>query len=446
LSVGRAAAATVAGIGGAVLLTKPIVSPVMHDTGAFTFTSETHLYYVIPGMLLGLLGLGLALAPGEPPRGRTRGSAIAMTALSATAAFVLMLWFFGGRGGTAALITMFAPGLAAAVLGVVVASQLGRLPAHAPPVGAQTALFGAGTYATDPSLLSLVRAVAHAPPVRPHPAADELLGRRFEAFELLELLGAGGMGRVYRTRDHRLMRDVAVKLLPPELAQDPGRRDRLLQEARAIARVNHPNVAALYDIGVEGGVPFLVLELCAGWTLRAVLARGPLGFDHAFGIAVQIADGLAAAHAQGIVHRDLKPENVMVSDSGHVKILDFGLARDPGAIVPQHLTAEGAILGTPAYMSPEQAMALVVGVRSDVFTFGTVLAEMLTGRCAFIRTSAVETRMAVIDVATPPGYLQEIAEPLRAVVARCLERDPARRYADAAELAWELRSRARRTA
>jgi len=423
----------VAGACGVLLFVKPLVEPVMHDTGPFSFTSETHLYYVVPGLLLALLALFLGLVAG---RGSDRMRTLLVAITSATAAFVMLGTFFVGRPSEMEIVTLLVPGLAAAVLAIVLIARfpqqletaLGKLSMAAEPTH-----FASSPYATDPHLRSLVRAVAHAPAMS---APRDLVGRSFGAFEILELLGEGGMGRVYRTRDHRLMREVALKILPPELAHDVHRRERLLREARAAARINHPNVAALYDIGYDEGVPFLVLELCRGPTLRSLI--GTLDPARAWAISLQIAHGLAAAHAHGIVHRDLKPENVMLNADGPVKILDFGVARASDASLGGNLTEEAAVIGTPAYMSPEQAMALPVDVRSDVFTFGTLLAEMLTGHCPFVRPTAHATRIAVIDVAFPPGYLEAMAEPLRSIALRCMQREPDKRYASAAELVHAL--------
>jgi protein kinase-like protein len=436
LGAGRAAAAFVGGAPGVVLFAKPWIQPVLHDTGAFGFTSETHLYYVVPGLLLALLGLALAVA--RPPASR-RTAAVAVAATGAVAAFVLLGTFFVGRGGAEAAVSFFAPGLASAIVSVI---TVARLPVDLAPAFATTAVGFAPSAlgaATDPSLHSLVRAVAHAPAPLPHPAA--LVGARIGPFELVEVLGAGGMGHVYRARDHRLLRDVALKVLPPDLAHDPARRERLLREARAAGRITHPNVAALHDVHLEGGLPFLVLELCAGRTLRTLAERERITPARAAAIALQIADGLAAAHALGIVHRDLKPENVVVDDADRVKVLDFGLARPGLDETPTgSLTEEGAVLGTPAYMSPEQASGRPVDLRSDVFSFGIVLGELVTGRSPFLRPTVGATRLAVMDVALPPGWLDEIPPPLHEIVATCLAREPDRRHADAAAIAAALRA------
>jgi serine/threonine-protein kinase len=305
------------------------------------------------------------------------------------------------------------------------------------------------SYAGEASLQSLIRAVAAAPPVHPGALApggapEALLGARFGPFVIVELLGRGGMGRVYRTRDERLLRDVAIKVLPPG-ARDAAQGQRLLREARAAARISHPNVAAIFDIGFEGNVPFIVMELCGGRSLRSVVSAGALPLPRAAPIATQIADGLAAAHLHGIVHRDLKPENVMVADDGWVKILDFGLARvelgaAAGGDAPFH-TQAGQIMGTPAYMSPEQARGDAVDARSDVFSFGALLLEMLSGRSPFLRSNLAATREAVLTVAVDPALYAPVPSILAPLIARCLTHDAAVRFAHAGELAHELRQR-----
>ena len=227
------------------------------------------------------------------------------------------------------------------------------------------------------------------------------VGSSLGPYEIVSLLGAGGMGEVYRARDPRLSRDVAVKVLPGSLAGDAGRLRRFEHEARAAGILNHPNLTTVYDVGREGGVSYVVEELLEGETLRVALARGPLPPSEALDIAVQVARGLAAAHEKGIVHRDLKPENLFRTREGRVKILDFGLAKllpDPVAgeasrlPTASALTAQGVVLGTLAYMSPEQLRGNGrVDTRSDVFSLGVVLYEMLTGRRPFDAASGAET-------------------------------------------------------
>ncbi len=218
-------------------------------------------------------------------------------------------------------------------------------------------------------------------------------GDKLGPYEILAPLGAGGMGEVYRARDKRLNRDVALKVLPDDFANDPARRRRFEQEARAVAALNHPNIVAIYDVGEN----FLVSELVDGQTLRHA---GKLSQRQAIDLAVQIAEGLAAAHAAGITHRDLKPENIMVTRDGRAKILDFGLAKlvepsVPGSQAPTE-TQEGMILGTVGYMSPEQVKAQAADHRSDIFSFGLVLYEMLAGKRAFSGEYTIEVMSAIL--------------------------------------------------
>src|SRR5262245_47413082 len=214
---------------------------------------------------------------------------------------------------------------------------------------------------------------------------------RLGPYEIVGPLGAGGMGEVYRARDARLGREVAVKILPEPFAQDPERRARFEREARTVAALSHPNILAIHDYGTQGVITYAVMELLEGETLRGRLAKGPLPWREAVEIGAAIADGLAAAHAKGIIHRDLKPENLFLTADDRVKILDFGLARmdapaDPqvetGPYVPA-ATSPGVVMGTAGYMSPEQVRSQPVDARSDLFSFGCVLYEMVTGRRAF---------------------------------------------------------------
>ncbi len=222
-------------------------------------------------------------------------------------------------------------------------------------------------------------------------------GSRLGPYEIVGRLGAGGMGEVYRARDTRLGREVALKVLPPELANDAARRARFEQEARAAAALNHPNIMAVYDIGSDGDIGYMVTELVSGETLAALLERGPVPIRKLLDIAVQIAEGMACAHAAHITHRDLKPANIMITgpesgQAGRVKILDFGLAKQaaPAAVadetVAMHSTEPGMILGTVNYMSPEQARGKPVDYRSDQFSFGIILYEMASGKKAVRET------------------------------------------------------------
>jgi serine/threonine protein kinase len=284
-------------------------------------------------------------------------------------------------------------------------------------------------------------------PVREHESLVDALrlaaGSRLGAFEILEPLGTGGMGEVYRARDTRLDRFVAIKVLSPAIATGPRGRERFEREARAISKLSHPHICALYDVSMAhvGGreVPFLVLELLEGETLAARLARGPLSVGQVVDHAIDMADALATAHGQGIVHRDLKPSNVMVTTSG-VKLLDFGLAQlrvpegandgVPAAPGDHPLTSAGMVVGTPPYMSPEQVEGRKVDARSDIFSFGSVLYEMLTGQRAFAGTSTRSAAAQILsDDPTPVnGLVRSVPADLAKVVSHCFRKDPARRY------------------
>ena len=295
------------------------------------------------------------------------------------------------------------------------------------------------------------------------------IGMRFSRFELVSRIGAGGMGDVWRARDQDLHRDVAVKFLPERFAADPARLGRFAQEARAASSLNHPNIVTIHEIGETSGLPYIVMELVDGHTLRdLVLAQEgrPLPTRRLLDIAAQAADGLAKAHAAGIVHRDLKPENLMLTGDGFVKILDFGLAKlrgegplrrgGPGSAAgelwfdsgqptwpesPSPNTAVGAVIGTAGYMSPEQARGLAVDFRSDQFTFGAILYELATGQQAFRRDSPAQTIAAIIEDQPEPLATRSpgLPNPLRWVIERCLAKDAAERYASTLDLARELR-------
>jgi serine/threonine protein kinase len=274
------------------------------------------------------------------------------------------------------------------------------------------------------------------------------LGARLGQYEILSALGAGGMGEVYRARDTSLDRDVALKLLPRDLVDDPGRLRRFELEARAVAGLNHPAIVAIYELGQFESQPFISMELVDGITLRETLDEGAMPPRRALHIAAAIADGLAKAHEAGIVHRDLKPENLMVSHDGFGKILDFGLAKlvaDPGShaggtTITSHGTNPGTTMGTVGYMSPEQASGRAADYRADQFSFGLVLYEMLTGRRAFSRATSVETLSAIIR--DEPPSLRElnpaIPVPVQWIVERCLAKIPSDRYGSTRDLARDL--------
>jgi Tol biopolymer transport system component len=270
-------------------------------------------------------------------------------------------------------------------------------------------------------------------------------GNRLGPYEIVAPLGAGGMGEVYRARDTRLGRDVAVKVLPERLAHDAEALERFEREARAVAALSHPNLIALHDFVRQDTTAYAVTELLAGETLRARLISGPLPVRRAIDYATQVAQGLAAAHEKGIVHRDLKPENLFVTGDGRVKILDFGLARrtalttgdDTSSPTVTHHTEPGVLLGTVAYMAPEQVRGRVADARSDIFAFGVVLYEMLSGRRPFRRETAAET-MAAILTEDPPDLSAEVPAGLAQIVDHCLAKDPAARVSSARDLAFDL--------
>ena len=276
-------------------------------------------------------------------------------------------------------------------------------------------------------------------------------GTHLGPYEVVSPIGAGGMGEVYKARDTRLGRDVAIKVLPAEFAGDPDRLRRFEQEAQAVAALNHPNIVSLYDIGTYEGSPYLVSELLEGESLRQRLTVAPLPPPKAMELAVQIAQGLAAAHEKGIIHRDLKPENLFITRDGQAKILDFGVAkllpkREPAerSVAPTVLegTDPGIVMGTAGYMSPEQVRGLPVDHRSDIFSFGCVLYEMVTGRRAFAGATAADTMAAILtqEPPGPSGIHQAVPLPLSRVIAHCLEKQPEERSQSARDLAFELRA------
>jgi hypothetical protein len=266
-------------------------------------------------------------------------------------------------------------------------------------------------------------------------------GQRLGVYEIAAFLGAGGMGQVYRARDPRLSREVAVKVLPAGLEQAPERVRRFTQEARAAGQLNHPNILAIYDVGTHAGAPYLVSELLVGETLRERLAGGKrLPWRRAVEIAAQIARGLAAAHAAGIVHRDLKPENVFMTRDGRVKILDFGLAKLTQGEGAEATTQAGVVMGTVGYMSPEQVRGEAVDPRSDLFALGAILHEALAGTPPFRRGAAMETLAAILSDEPPDlaaGH-PELPPALLRIVRRCLEKQLEARFQSASDLAFQL--------
>ena len=276
-------------------------------------------------------------------------------------------------------------------------------------------------------------------------------GSKLGPYEIIALLGAGGMGEVYRARDPRLGREVAIKVLPTSFCRDPDRLRRFEHEARAAGSLSHPNILAVYDIGMYDGAPYLVTELLEGATVRGRLQEGALAPRKAVDYSVQIARGLAAAHDKGIVHRDLKPDNIFICHDGRIKILDFGLAKLTEAesgegtvtsLEPVAQTGSGVVLGTAGYMSPEQVRGQKADRRSDIFSFGAVLYEMLSGQRAFKGATPADTASAILKE-EPPDLLaagRKIPPTLDRIVRHCLEKNPEERFQAARDLAFHLES------
>ena len=272
-------------------------------------------------------------------------------------------------------------------------------------------------------------------------------GTKLGPYEILSPIGAGGMGEVYRARDARLKRDVAIKVLPTSYSQDADRLRRFEQEAQSAGGLNHPNITAVYDLGSHDGAPYIVTELLEGETLRARLSGGAIAVRKAIDYAVQIAKGLAAAHEKGIIHRDLKPENLFLTSDGRVKILDFGLAKltqteaqsGPQTNMPT-ATEPGVVMGTLGYMSPEQVKGKPADQRSDLFAFGAILYEMLSGQRAFHRDSAAETMSAILREEPPDlsATNKNVQPGLERIVRHCLEKNPEERFYSARDLAFDL--------
>ena len=280
-----------------------------------------------------------------------------------------------------------------------------------------------------------------------------MIGRTLKNYLVEEMLGKGGMGVVYRARDTKLDRRVALKVLPPELTRDEDRRRRFIQEARAASAVNHPAIAQIYEIEEEGETTFIVMEFVDGSTLRELVARREIDLTSAVDVGIQVADALAKAHEAGIVHRDIKSDNIMVTKDGHPKILDFGLAKLLGPAGPVDdsgrsqmatvaaATQAGVIMGTVAYMSPEQARGLPADKRSDIFSFGIVLYEMAAGKLPFAGASALDTMHAIAFDPLQPVTVVRPGLPysLQRVIDRCLQKKPEDRYPNLRETAAELR-------
>src|SRR5512140_757795 len=274
------------------------------------------------------------------------------------------------------------------------------------------------------------------------------VGTRLGPYEILSPLGAGGMGEVYRARDKKLDRNVAIKVLPESVAADPETLARFEREAKAVAALSHPNILSIFDFGTQDGVSYAVMELLEGETLRGKLDAGRVSQKQAVNYALQVAKGLSAAHEKGIVHRDLKPDHLFVTDDGHLKILDFGLAKrteqdrtdETSAPTESKLTGPGVVMGTVGYMSPEQVRGLPVDYRSDIFAFGAILYELLSGKRAFKRDTSSDTIAAILI--QEPAELSEsgrnIPPALERIVKRCLEKDRDNRFHSARDIAFAL--------
>src|SRR5271168_610423 len=277
-------------------------------------------------------------------------------------------------------------------------------------------------------------------------------GTKFGSYEIQSPLGAGGMGEVYRATDTKLGRDVALKVLPGEMAQDPERLARFGREAKALAQLDHPNIVTIYSVEECDGIHFLTMQLVEGLPLDRAIPQGGLPFARIVEIASALGDALAAAHDKGIVHRDLKPANVMVSNEGRVKVLDFGLAKDVGASDPadatltsDHRTQAGMVMGTPAYMSPEQTSGRPLDHRTDIFSLGVLLHEMATGGRPFDGSSSAELVSAILRDNPPPvtDARPDLPSDLARIVRRCLEKDPRHRLQTARDVSNEFRDLAR---
>src|SRR5437867_3230983 len=276
-----------------------------------------------------------------------------------------------------------------------------------------------------------------------------MIGQTLHHYRIVSKLGEGGMGVVYKAHDTHLDRPVAIKVLPPDKVADPARKQRFVQEAKAASALNHPNIITIHDVSSCNGMDFIVMECIEGKTLGELIPPKGLRPAQALHHAVQIADALARAHGAGILHRDLKPSNIMVTDEGRVKILDFGLAKllntedsspEGTTLAARPITQQGTVLGTAAYMSPEQAEGRKVDARSDIFSFGSVLYEMVTGRKPFTGDSQLSLLTKILNEdPAPPGQLAASVPPeLERTILRCLRKDPARRYQTMADLKVSL--------
>ncbi|HSP06333.1 MAG TPA: serine/threonine-protein kinase, partial [Acidobacteriota bacterium] len=277
-----------------------------------------------------------------------------------------------------------------------------------------------------------------------------MIGKILSHYRILQKLGAGGMGEVYLAEDMKLRRRVAIKIPPADIASDSDRMRRFVLEARAASALNHPNIASIYELGDAEGIPFIAMELIEGRTLQEAMSQGPFPEERILEIAIQTADALQEAHAQGIIHRDIKPANLMLNSKGQLKVLDFGLAklrRTPSTlekIEPEEDTATrtGVLLGTIHYLSPEQALGRNVDCRSDIFSFGTVLYQLATGEFPFSGDNMVQMIESILhsEPSRPRTRNPLISEKLEGIIMKCLEKDPARRFQNAGQLLEELRA------
>ena len=283
-----------------------------------------------------------------------------------------------------------------------------------------------------------------------------MIGQTISHYRIIDEVSRGGMGVVYRALDLKLNREVALKVLPPDLVADSDRKRRFIQEAQAAAGLDHPNIAVIHEIDEVDGVSFIAMELIRGEPLRDLMQRDRLPLSRVLALATEVGEGLARAHDKGIVHRDLKPANVMVTEQGHGKIIDFGLAKlvdglvvrddDEGATAIRGDTDPGLVMGTVSYMSPEQARGGDVDARSDIFTFGIVLYEMLSGERPFRGANGAEVLSAILKDPVPrlPPLDTEVSDELQRIVDRCLVKDPDERYPTMSELVGELGTTRRR--
>ena len=449
--------------GGALLIAKPILVPIRYESSAgetipFGLTSETHLYFLIPATLLIVLAvivLPLKLLPWSRAGEGTRRAvaAILSSIVTGLVGIFMTLVFFGGYGDLASVFTKLIPGMVCLLGGVaqffltiaLIMKRIDpRIEDHEERASAlAVAPTEAGSRAEDmDSMWSVLEAVAYAPgsPASLH-GDDPFVGLELDRFRLEERLGAGGMGAVYRAIDERLKRPVAIKLVRPSVARQPELRERLLREARAAARINHQNVLSIFDVCELEVGPCIVMELVDGESLRRRLEGGPLSAGEARDVALQIALALVAAHECGVIHRDLKPDNVIVTPRGVVKVLDFGLARFEREVSSEthpFVTSEGKILGTPAYMSPEQAEGGTIDARTDLFSFGTLFFELLVGESPFVRPTMMATYDAVRNVEISPELWTRVPDHLKPPLKGCLQRGPDARFSSAQELEQSL--------